>query len=179
MTASRMLPQLYAHVSRRACSGRIVVLANRRQLYSFAWTRLMAGNSFPEQLCMDFGGSVSASQAKDPTVSQSWKTPLDIVEDWGHKEALCTDRVATTELPGRLSRYRELDQRKSVASHELIQAGFWPVRDLIRIFCIKRTFQPSLVRRKRKWGFLVRMRNRNGRKIIKRRRAKGRRRLAM
>lgn len=179
MTAGRMLSQLHAHLSRPASSGRIVVLANRRQLYSFAWTRLMAGNSFPDQLCMDFGGSVSGCHVKDTTISQSWKTPIDIVQDWGNEEALHADRVTMTELPGRLSRHGDLDQRKSVTSHELIKAGYWPVRDLIRIFCIKRTFQPSLIRRKRKWGFLVRIKNRNGRKIINRRRTKGRRRLAM
>eukprot|EP00466_Bigelowiella_natans_P011030 jgi/Bigna1/43603/e_gw1.81.46.1 len=39
---------------------------------------------------------------------------------------------------------------------------------------IKRTYQPNVLRRKRKHGYLSRMRTRNGRKIIERRRAKGR-----
>ena len=39
---------------------------------------------------------------------------------------------------------------------------------------IKRTFQPSLIRRKRKHGFLVRNSSRKGRKILNRRRLKGR-----
>lgn len=43
---------------------------------------------------------------------------------------------------------------------------------------VKRTFQPSLVRRKRKHGFLKRLEDRHGRNILKRRRAKNRKRLS-
>jgi large subunit ribosomal protein L34 len=39
----------------------------------------------------------------------------------------------------------------------------------------KRTFQPSLIRRKRKHGFLKRVRTSSGRKILNHRRRKGRR----
>lgn len=45
------------------------------------------------------------------------------------------------------------------------------------IWFVKRTFQPSLIRRKRKHGFLARAADRNGRKILVRRRAKQRTRL--
>jgi large subunit ribosomal protein L34 len=57
-----------------------------------------------------------------------------------------------------------------------VRAIFEHLNELVGsgILFIKRTFQPSILRRKRKHGFLARTATRHGRDILNRRRAKGR-----
>jgi large subunit ribosomal protein L34 len=46
-----------------------------------------------------------------------------------------------------------------------------------KVLTMKRTYQPSKVRRARTHGFLVRMKTRGGRAVVNARRAKGRKKL--
>ena len=80
-------------------------------------------------------------------------------------------RISLSQQPSLPIKSSVMSSSSSVNS---IGSQIW---DSLGIWLIKRTFQPSIIRKRRKTGFLKRQKSVGGRRVLKRRLAKGRMRL--